>query len=514
MSKGVLKAGLALFIISVASKLLGFIREMLVANYYGTSYVADAYYIALTPSTLAITFSMAISSVFLPLFVKYSSDRKQSYLFANNVLTLFLTAVVAIYIFVMLCTELFIDTLAPGLPAQAENLSIVLVKILFPLVFIVIAVQIYTLMLNTFNDYVASAASVLPNNIIIILYLWIFGDKYGITGVTIITLAASVIQLVILYLLLRKQHNYTIMNNTEIWGVNSKEFTLLLLPIIVSSGFNQMNSVVDRILASGISEGAIASLSYAFRLRGIATGIFITPIITLTFPKLARHSHKKDYTQVSELTHKSLFSVFVLLLPLTLIFMFFSKEIIEILLERGSFDSRATEMTSGIFWAYSLGIIAIGFREVTLRAFYSYGDTKTPTYIMIIGSIANVILSYVFIKWYGLTGLGLSSSISFIITALITIVALKKNLSSIWSRPFIQQMLRLTFVTGIVGGAVYYLKYLNLIHFLLLDNKYLKILGLGLYSIIAYLLFILLLVLLKEEEILTLIKKLSKKIKG
>jgi putative peptidoglycan lipid II flippase len=304
------------------------------------------------------------------------------------------------------------------------------------------------------------------------------------------------------------------MNNTEIWGVNSKEFTLLLLPIIVSSGFNQMNSVVDRILASGISEGAIASLSYAFRLRGIATGIFITPIITLTFPKLARHSHKKDYTQVSELTHKSLFSVFVLLLPLTLIFMFFSKEIIEILLERGNFDSRATEMTSGIFWAYSLGIIAIGFREVTLRAFYSYGDTKTPTYIMIIGSVSNVILSYLFIKWFGLTGLGLSSSISFVITALITIVALKKNLSSIWSRPFIQQMLRLTLVTGIVGGTIYYLKYLNLIHFLLMDNKYLKILGLGLYGIFAYLLFILLLVVLKEEEILTLIKKLSKKIKG
>ncbi|WP_342044818.1 murein biosynthesis integral membrane protein MurJ [Bacillus sp. OTU530] len=513
MSKGVLKAGLALFIISVASKLLGFVREMLVANYYGTSYVADAYYIAQTPSTLAITFSMAISSVFLPLFVKYSSDRKQSFLFANNVLVLFLAAVVAIYIFVMLFTELFVGTLAPGLPAQAESLSILLVKILFPLVFIVIAVQIYTLMLNTFNDYVASAASVLPNNIIIIVYLWIFGDKYGITGVTIVTLVASVIQLFILYLLLRK-HNYTIMNTTEVWGVNSKEFILLLLPIIVSSGFNQLNSVVDRILASGISEGAIASLSYAFRLRGIATGIFITPIITLTFPKLARHSHKKDYTQVSELTHKSLFSVFVLLLPLTLIFMFFSKEIIEILLERGNFDSRATEMTSGIFWAYSLGIIAIGFREVTLRAFYSYGDTKTPTYIMIIGSISNVILSYLFIKWFGLTGLGLSSSISFVITALITIVALKKNLSSIWSRPFIQQMLRLTLVTGIVGGTIYYLKYLNLIHFLLMDNKYLKILGLGLYGIFAYLLFILLLVVLKEEEILTLIKKLSKKIKG
>lgn len=513
MSKGVLKAGLALFIISVASKLLGFIREMLVANYYGTSYVADAYYIALTPSTLAITFSMAISSVFLPLFIKYSSDRNQSFLFANNVLALFLTAVVAIYIFVTLFTELFIDTLAPGLPAQAESLSILLVKILFPLVFIVIAVQIYTLMLNTFNDYVASAASVLPNNIIIIVYLWIFGDKYGITGVAIITLAASVIQLLILYLLLRK-NNYKIINNTEIWGVNSKEFILLLLPIIVSSGFNQINSVVDRILASSISEGAIASLSYAFRLRGIATGIFITPIITLTFPKLARHSQKKDYTQVSELTHKSLFSVFVLLLPLTLIFMFFSKEIIQILLERGSFDSRATEMTSGIFWAYSLGILAIGFREVTLRAFYSYGDTKTPTYIMIIGSIANVILSYALIKVFGLTGLGLSSSISFIITALITIVALKKNLSTIWSRPFIKQMLRLTFVTGVVGGTVYYLKYLNLIHFLSMDNKYLKILGLGLYSIFAYLLFILLLVLLKEEEILTLIKKLSKKIKG
>lgn len=507
MSRIVFKTGLLLFVVSVSSKLLGFIREVLIAKNYGTSYIADAYYVALTPGTLAITFSITISSVFLPLFIKLSSDRKKSYLFANNVLLIFASTFLALYIFVIFFSDVVINFLAPGLPVEGQDWANTLIKILFPLVFIVIVVQLYTLMLNAFNNYVASAFSILPNNLIIILYLWLYGDKYGMEGVAIVTLIAYVFQLFILYLLIRK-HKYKIIDNMEVWNSNSKEFILLLLPIIISSAFTQLNSIVDRILASGISEGAIASLSYAFTFRGIATGVFITPIITLTFTKLVKHSHKKDYIAVSEITHKSIFLVFVLLIPLTLIFMFFSKEIIQILLERGQFDTKATEMTSTVFWAYSLGILAIGFREITLRCFYSYGDTKTPTYIIITGSIINIILSYILVKSIGIMGLGLSSSISFIVTAVITTILLKKNLSSIWSPDFLKKLFILLITTGIVGGSIYYLKYVNLLNFFFSENKYLNVIGLGLYGAFAYSLFVLLLILFKVEDILALTKKL------
>lgn len=514
MSQGVIKAGLMLFLISAGSKILGFIREMLIANYYGTSHYADAYYVALTPSTLAMTFSIAIGSVFLPLFIKHLSDKEKSFLFSNNVLTLFFISFVVFYLLMVLFPDYFINFLAPGLSPNAESISILLLNILFPLVFIVIAIQIYTLMLNTFNDYVKSAATVIPNNLIIILYIYIFGDEFGISGVAIATLVASVIQLVILYILLKK-HDYKVINNTEIWGKNSKEFLLLLLPIIVSSAFSQLNSVIDRILASNISEGAIASLLYAFRLRGIATGIFITPIVTLTFPKLAKHSNNENEVEVSNLTHKSLFVVFLLLAPLTLIFIIFNKEIIQILFERGNFDSRATEMTSSVFLGYAIGILAIGFREVALRAFYSYGDTKTPAYIMIIGSIINAILSFLLVKKLGLLGLGLSSSISFIIISIIIAVLLKKSMKTIWSPAFIRQVLKIVVATGVVGGLVFYMKYLNVISFLLVDNYYLKFIALSIYSILTYLIFIALLVMLREKEILNLIRtKLVKKLKG
>ncbi|NQX60421.1 murein biosynthesis integral membrane protein MurJ [Paenibacillus qinlingensis] len=507
MTRVLFKTGLVLFLITIISKLLGFTREILIARNYGTSSLADAYYVALTPTMLAITFSFTLSSVFLPLFVNFASDKKKSNIFTNNVLFLFFAIFIVAYAFVIVFTYHVIHILAPGLTEEAERMAVTLVRILFPLVFIVIAIQIYTLMLNTFHDYMASAASILPNNLMIIAYLWLFADKYGIVGVAVTTLVAYLLQLVIIYLLL-KGHQYKVVRNVELWNSNSKKFLLLLYPIMISSGFNQWNSVVDRILASGISEGAIAALSYAFNLRGIATGICITPVITLTFPELSRLSHNEDYEKVSTLTHNSLFALFILLMPLTVIFMSFSHIIVQTLLERGSFDAQATAMTSAIFWAYSIGIIAIGFREVTLRAFYSFGDTKTPTFVMITGTLVNIVLSYILVKSMGVRGLGLSASISFILTAVITAILLKKKQASVWSKDFIRKMIKLTVAMGGCGLAIYFLKLVPLFGSLIAVNRYYAVLGLSVYTLLTYFIFIVLLLAMKEDDLILFMKKL------
>ncbi|OAS17177.1 murein biosynthesis integral membrane protein MurJ [Paenibacillus oryzisoli] len=507
MTRVLFKTGMVLFLITMVSKVLGFTREILIARNYGTSSLADAYYVALTPAMLAITFSFTLSSVFLPLYVQVASHKKTSNVFTNNVLFLFFSIFIVAYTLVIVFTQHVIHLLAPGLTAEAEAMAITLVRILFPLVFIVIAIQIYTLMLNTFHDYMASAASILPNNLIIIAYLWLFGDKHGMVGIAVTTLIAYVIQLAILFILL-KGHHYKVVKHVELWRPDSKKFLLLLYPILFSSGFNQCNAIVDRILASGISEGAIAALSYAFNLRGIATGIVITPIITLTFPELSRLSHNQDYDKVSTLTHNSLFTLFILLMPLTVIFMSFSPTIVQTLLERGSFDSQATAMTSTIFWAYSLGILAIGFREVTLRAFYSFGDTRTPTYIMIAGTVVNMVLSYILVRSSGVMGIGLSASISFILTAVITAILLKRKQASIWSRDFIRKMMKLTVAMGGCGLAVYLLKLVPLFGSLLVVNRYYTVIGLSLYAMFAYFIFIVLLLVMKEDDLIGLMKKL------
>jgi putative peptidoglycan lipid II flippase len=512
MSKGIFKAGLLLFLISIISKLMGFFREVLIANHYGTSSEADAYYIALTPGTLAITFSIAISSVFLPLFIKLSLKRKEAFLFGNNVLTMFLLGVVMLYLLFFVFTDLFINLLAPGLSVSGKALSIDLLKIMLPLVFIVIAIQIYILMLNSFDEYLYSAASVIPNNLIIILYLLIFGDRYGIEGVAYVTLFAFSLQLIVLYLLIKYRFQYTL-SNLKIWGNHSKSFIILLFPILISSALSQLNAVVDRMLASSISEGAVASLSYAFRLRGIATGIFITPIITLTFPKLSRSSHKNDRNEVVNLTQNSIYTVFFLLLPLTIIFMVYSEDIIQFLFERGSFDHKATKMTSAIFWGYSLGILAIGFRDVTLRTFYSYGDTKTPAIVLILSSIVNVILSYLLVKPFGLAGLGFSSSVSFIITSLIIIVLLRSKMDGIWSKEFNFKMLKMFSAAGLSSMIILYFK--ERIQFSLpASEAFNQFILLGLVSIITYLLFIVILLLFKEKQLYNLHNDIQNKLKG
>lgn len=507
MSGKVFKAGMLIFVITVASKIMGFIKEMLIANKYGTTYVADAYYIGLTPVTLAITFAVAMGSVFLPMFIKHSNDKRESFAFSNNILMLFFMVTLILYMFLLAFNEQFLNFLAPGVSKVTGDLAIVLLYILFPLVFVVIAIQVYTLMLNAYNNYIQAAATILPNNLLVILYLYFLGDTYGIIGVSIATVLAFTVQLVILYFILKKQE-YKIIHNINFWDSRSKEFLVLLFPIIISSAFNQLNAVMDRILASGLEEGAIAALLYAFRLRGIATGLFITPVITLTFPKLAKFSNDKNNIGIAKITQKSLIVILLLLAPLTLIFMSFSREIIEILFERGNFNSNATNMTASVFWAYSLGIIAIGVRDVSIRTFFSRGDTKTPTYIMIAGSIINAILSYFFVNQWGLIGLGLSSSVALIMTAIVITVFLTRKVKNIWSDAFIYTILKIFIITVLIGMFLFYLKQLNIFSFSYFDSRIDQIMSLSAYGILTYILFILLLIVFREKESMKLLRGL------
>ena len=136
MSKNLVKAGILLFILSTVSKLLGFLRETFLAYYYGTSYESDAYFIALTPSTLAITFSLSLSSVFLPLFVKYMSNKKEAYRFTNNIITMFFIVTGILYLSLYMDNSPIIKLLAPGLPPESEALSNQLLKVLYIMFFV------------------------------------------------------------------------------------------------------------------------------------------------------------------------------------------------------------------------------------------------------------------------------------------------------------------------------------------------------------------------------------------
>ncbi|MGM0877127.1 MAG: murein biosynthesis integral membrane protein MurJ [Bacillota bacterium] len=513
MSAKLIKAGALVFIITTVSKVLGFLRETFVAYYFGTSFESDAFYVALTPATLGITFSLSLSSVFLPLFVKYLDKKEDAYEFTNKIVQYFFLATLLIYMFVFFKGESFVAFIAPGLPDHAENLSIDMLKILFPLTFFVIVIQLYTVMLNSLDSYVLPALSVLPSNLLIIVYLLLFGKSFGIESIAYITFIGFAVQFIMLYFFLKK-YDYRLKPAMQFWDFRSKEFMLLLLPILVSTFFSQLNAVVDRLLASTLQEGSISALMYSFRLRTVIMGIFVTGIITVTFPKISRLTTKVQTKELVKLTQDSLLAVLFLVGPVSLFFILFSNQIIEVLFERGAFDKEATIATAGVFFYYSIGLLFTACREIIMRNFFAFGDTKTPIKIIIYSLVINMGLSVVLVKMMGLSGLGISSSIAMFISAIHMGKKLTTKMPNIWSSMFIKTSMKIVLALTISSVMIYVFSTLDLFSWQLLSNVVLKLLILTLFFLVYITLFTLLLVLLKVEVVSDIYKKLMKKIKG
>ncbi|MCM3652936.1 murein biosynthesis integral membrane protein MurJ [Metabacillus litoralis] len=508
------KAGILVFIITALSKVLGFLRETFLAYHFGTSFESDAYFVALTPSTLAITFALSISSVFIPLFVKNMSNKKEVYQFTNNIIVIFFIALAALYIFLFINGDLFVELIAPGLPEHAEKLSIQMLKVLFPLALISIVIQLYTDMLNSYGKFSIPALSLLPNNLLIIIYLLIVGKGLGITGVAYITLIAFLVQLIILYYYLRKKdYHFTLTKN--VFDLKTKEFMLLVFPVLISSLFNQVNAVVDRLIASTLEEGSISALMYSFRLRSVITGIFITGIITVTFPKVSKLALKLNKGELIKLTQDSLQIVLLIVGSVSMYLMIFDKEIIEILFERGEFSREATIATAGVFFFYSLGLVFMGIRDIVVRNFYALGDTKSPTIIIILSLIFNILLSFIFVKWMGLNGLGLSSTIGIALSVILLNMRLRTVLPNIWSKQFLVTSSKISISIVLAGFVTHILNIsLPIFEWSTLNSLTLKVINLIGYFIIFTVVYIIILLLIREKLTVDFSKKVIRKIRN
>ncbi|EMI10452.1 murein biosynthesis integral membrane protein MurJ [Anoxybacillus gonensis] len=499
MGNRLVKAGAFIFIVTLISKILGFLRETLIAYRFGTSLESDAYFVALTPSMLAVTFSMSLSSVFLPMFIKHCKNKKEGFLFSNRVLVLFFSIFVLMYMLILLRGDVFVSLMAPGMTEEGKMLAAHMLKILFPLSFLVIAIQIYTVMLNSFDQYFLPSASILPNNLLIILYLLLFGDTFGIFGVSYVTFIAFFIQFIILYWSLNKLgYSFRVVH---FFDVTTKEFMILLMPLLVSTMFSQFNAIVDRLLASTLEEGSISALMYSYKLRTLILGVFVTSIISVTAPKISRLVQQDELDKVGTVTRESVLSVFLFMAPLTWICMLFSEEIIHILFERGEFDQRATILTSKVFFYSSVAILAASFRDIVVRTFYAFGDTKTPTNIIILSLIFNMVSSYIFVKMIGLPGLGLSLSLAVSISAWIITLRLNKLIPNVWKfKSFYTDMIKIL-ICSLVPAFAFILikKNFSIFHLHFYETFVTKFIFLISCFALYYFIFVLLLLAFKVE---------------
>lgn len=458
LGKKATKSAIAIMIFTLISKLLGFLREILIASTFGLGYEADAYFIAITASTVMIgIICVALKATLIPIFSeienKESNDYKIKYM--NNILNVVVIFTILLTILGMIYSPYIIRILAKGFKGEQFDLTIQLYRIGFPMIIFISATYIFSSFLQSSEKFVAPALVGIPFNIVHIIFLILFTHKYGVKGLMITTTIAASTQLLIQIPSAYKL-GYSYKFKMNIKDEYLKKVLIAIGPVVAGSMVQQINIVIDRTLASELVEGSISALNYADKLNSLVLGVFVMAITTVVFPKLSKQSSNGNTYLMKKVMDDGIKSIILFVFPISIGISVLAFPIVELLFERGAFNQRATEMTSVALIFYSLGLLGFGIRKMLNIVFYSMKDTKTPMINGIIAVGVNIILNIVFVRYMSHAGLALATSISAIVAAVLLFFSLSKSVSGIKINQYINYLIKCGLSSVVMGIIIYF----------------------------------------------------------
>ncbi len=420
-----------------SSRILGFVRDVILAGIFGASFVADAFYVAFRiPNFLRELFAEgSMSAAFVPVFSEYLTLHGKSE--AKKLARATLTVLFIILLFVVILGIIFspqiLSLIARGFleDPQKFELTTMLTRIMFPfLLFISCAAWVMGILNSTrhFGPPAFSSAVYNAVNIIMILALSPYMAQpvfAAAIGVTLGGAAQFLIQVPTLY---REGFSMALLKPTRPLHPGVAKMGKLVLPTIVGLSVTQVNLLVNTFLASYLPLGSVSYLYYGMRLIHFPLGIFAVALSTALLPTLSKQAARGDLSALSRSFSFGLRLVFFITFPALLGLILFRNPIVQTLFEHGEFDRVATLGTADAVLFYAVGLWAFAGVRIIVPVFYAMQDTKTPVKIAVFAMLLNLILNIGLMFPLKHRGLALATSLSAMFNYSCLLVILKKRI--------------------------------------------------------------------------------------
>lgn len=453
----------ALFIIifTLISKILGFLREVLVASRFGSGLETDAYFVALAATTLLTNpIWTAIDTTLIPILseIEFKEGHNAKIKYINNIINITFIATFVLVIMGWLITPIIIKMMAHGFNGKQFDLAVLLTQIGFPKLIFSSSIGIFIGFLHSEQRFRAASSIHLSASMVIIIYILFFSSGFGIKGLMVASFLSVVSQLMVLIPgVIKIGYKHKLMINIK--DVYIKRLGYLILPILIGTSINEINVMIDRTLASKLITGSISALDYANKLNNLILEVFVLAITTVIFPLLSDLSNSDDLNGMKKIMGYGINSALLVTIPASVGLIVLAKPIVRIAFERGAFDTAATVMTSQALTFYSIGIVPMSLRLLITRVYYSFQDTKTPMINSGISVGFNIILNLVLVKLMAHSGLALATSIATILATFLFFYDLKKKIGSLELAKCIRCGLKSGAASIIMGFVVYDIYY-------------------------------------------------------
>jgi len=499
----------------IISKVLGMFRGVLLASSYGISEDATAFSTAsrIPLSFFDIVFASAILGCFIPVYNSFSKDdSKGKNEFTSIYLNFMLLLTGALSLIGMVFAPQILKLIAPDLLPETAEKAAYLLRVMFPL--IVFAAASYTLVgvLQSNGKFIAPAFISAVSNVLVIVYLAFFNNSFGIEGLAFSYTLGWVVQLLTLALSLsRKEYSYRFLFNFK-----NPSFikALKLTPLIIMGSWLApvcMLISMRAALSTGIN-GAVPSFEYSINLFTVITGITTYGICNYIFPELSTLASNDDSDGFIKTCKSGLSASILMTIPLAACVFALAPYVVCIIYKRGEFDVEAAGRVTLILKALVPGMVGFTLTEVLSRVFYAKKTPKYPVLSVCIGIVLNAVTAYLLctVLEYGLGGLGISYSTAILGAGVLMTVFAAIRMKGFFNVPYLLNFAKIL-ISGVLSCVTMYFVSRFIENDPFAQGFFKNLLCAALSAVVGIIVYFIVLVILREENIFTIVKNKLKK---
>ncbi|MDR1206286.1 MAG: murein biosynthesis integral membrane protein MurJ [Peptococcaceae bacterium] len=450
-----------LMVSTIVSRILGYVRNIVIYSSFGLGGLTDAYNAAFSiPDFLYILLvGGALSSAFIPVFTGYiATDREEEgWNTASSVINILTLLVLFFILLGEIWTPQLIRLLAPGFTEEVKALTVTLTRVMFIQCFFMAMTGFSMGILHSYRRFLPVAVSSVIYNVMIIAVGVALSPLIGIMGYTLGVVAGAAVQFAIQFYHLRKLGlRYRPHIDLRLPGV--KRVFILLTPILVGMSVSQLNLFVNQNLASSLSQGTLTALLIAQRLMQTPNGIFATAIAVTMFPTMTAQAARGEMSDFKQSFSLGFRTILFVTAPAAVGMAVLRTPIIRILYQHGLFSGGDTEAAAEALLFYCVGLCAYGCIQMFSRMFYSMQDTWTPVSVGMVSIAVNIALSLLLMKPMRHAGLALAYSLAGIVNMLILFALLRRKAGPMGGRRILRsfvKILLISFGMGLAAWAVY-----------------------------------------------------------
>ncbi|AEH43978.1 integral membrane protein MviN [Thermodesulfatator indicus DSM 15286] len=457
----------AVTIAVLLSRLLGLIREQVLAGFFGAGLQMDAYVVAYRiPNLLRdLLAEGALATAFVTVFTQHKEKYglEKTWRLAGKALG----TVLVLVIFLVLLGELFapylVGLLAPGFKVNPEKLQLAtfLTRIMFPFLALISTSAVIAGMLNSLGTFFLPAASSAVFNLISILTgvsLYFVFVKAGVTPITAMAIgviAGGIAQVGIQTPAIWKK-GFRFKLSFAPKDPYVKEIFKLMAPAVIGLSAVQLNIFINTYFASLCEEGSLSWLSYAFRLMYVPLGLFGVALATAILPVVSAQAARKDFFSLRSTYASAILMAQALALPSAVGLIILAKPIVRIIFERGQFGPADTIATATALSLFSISLPAYALTKVTAPVFYALHKPKIPMLSSFLSVAVNLLTVTTLVKTWGFKAVALGMSLGIVAQAIFQVVVLTKKLEGIEFTKVVSGLARILLATFGLGLIAFY----------------------------------------------------------